>query len=90
MHNLAGASIGMHEVVAAISAAAPESAGGIQFDELLLPFPGEVDAASFERLVGRLDETPFADAVADAVTRFRDLVGRGLIDPEEVFRGQAG
>ena len=25
-----------------------------------------------------------------AVARFRDLVGRGLINPEEVFRGQAG
>ena len=87
VHNLAGTSVDMAEVVTAITAAAPESAGSIEFDQVLLPFPGEVDAASFARLVGPIAETPFPQAVGDSVARFRDLVARGLINPQEVFRG---
>jgi nucleoside-diphosphate-sugar epimerase len=80
VHNLAGTSVDMSEVVAAITAAAPESAGRIEYDELLLPFPGQVDARSFEQLVGAIPETPFPAAVADSVARFRDLIDRGLVD----------
>ena len=50
----------MRDVVAAIAAAAPESAGRISFDEVLLPFPEEADARSLEGLIGRIEETPFA------------------------------
>ncbi|HYX85145.1 MAG TPA: NAD-dependent epimerase/dehydratase family protein [Gaiellales bacterium] len=84
VHNLAGTSVHMGEVVAAIAAAAPDSAGRIAFDDVLLPFPGTVDAASFERLVGPVIETPLLEAVADTVARFRDLIGRGLVDPIHV------
>ena len=85
VHNLAGSSLEMAEVVAAIAAAAPESAGQIGFDEVLLPFPGDVDATSFHGLVGPIAETPFPAAVADAVARFRDLVERGLVDVDRVL-----
>jgi UDP-glucuronate 4-epimerase len=80
VHNLAGSSVEMADVVAAIVAAAPESAGRIVFDEVLLPFPSQVDASSFELLAGPITETPFPQAVADAVARFRDLITRGLVD----------
>ncbi|MGN6378163.1 MAG: NAD-dependent epimerase/dehydratase family protein [Gaiellales bacterium] len=80
VHNLAGSSVSMPEVVAAIDAAAPEAAGSITFDEVLLPFPGHVDSASFVALAGPITETRFPDAVADAVARFRDLLVRGLVD----------
>jgi UDP-glucuronate 4-epimerase len=86
VHNLAGMSVSMAEVVAAIAAAAPDSAGQIAFDEVLLPFPGVVDAASFAELVGAIPETPFPEAVADSVARFRDLIARGLVDPARVLR----
>ncbi len=86
VHNLAGMSVSMAEVVAAITAAAPDSAGQIEFDEVLLPFPGAVDAASFTALVGAIPETPFPEAVADSVARFRDLIARGLVDPARVLR----
>jgi hypothetical protein len=76
----------MAEVVAAITAAAPDSAGRIAFDEVLLPFPGVVDAASFTALVGTIAETPFPEAVADSVARFRELIARGLVDPARVLR----
>lgn len=86
VHNLAGVSVSMAEVVAAITAAAPDSAGRIAFDEVLLPFPGVVDAASFTALVGTIAETPFPEAVADSVARFRELIARGLVDPARVLR----
>ncbi len=85
VHNLAGVSVSMAEVVAAITAAAPDSAGRIAFDEVLLPFPGAVDAASFATLVGAIPDTPFPEAVADAVARFRDLIDRGLVDPSRIL-----
>jgi nucleoside-diphosphate-sugar epimerase len=85
VHNLAGMSVSMAEVVAAITAAAPDSAGRVEFDEVLLPFPGAVDAASFAALVGAIPETPFPEAVADSVARFRDLIARGLVDPARVL-----
>jgi UDP-glucuronate 4-epimerase len=85
VHNLAGTSVSMAEVVAAIAAAAPDSAGRIEFDEVLLPFPGAVDASSFAVLVGGIPETPFPEAVADSVARFRDLITRGLVDPARVL-----
>jgi UDP-glucuronate 4-epimerase len=85
VHNLAGMSVSMAEVVAAIAAAAPDSAGRIEFDDVLLPFPGAVDAASFLALVGGVSETPFPDAVADSVARFRDLIARGIVDPARVL-----
>jgi nucleoside-diphosphate-sugar epimerase len=85
VHNLAGTSVPMTDVVAAIAAAAPDSAG-IAFDDVLLPFPGVVDAASFAALVGTIPETPFPEAVADSVARFRDLIARGLVDPERILR----
>jgi nucleoside-diphosphate-sugar epimerase len=86
VHNLAGMSVSMAEVVDAITAAAPDSAGRIEFDEVLLPFPGAVNAASFAALVGAIPETPFPEAVADSVARFRDLIARGLVDPARVLR----
>jgi nucleoside-diphosphate-sugar epimerase len=85
VHNLAGMSVSMAEVVDAITAAAPDSAGRIEFDDVLLPFPGAVDAASFAALVGPIQETPFPEAVADSVIRFRDLIARGLVDPARVL-----
>ena len=86
VHNLAGSSVEMRAVVAAIAAAAPESAGRIVFDDVLLPFPGEVDARSFALLAGPISEMPFPEAVADCIARFRDLVDRGLVDVPRALR----
>jgi nucleoside-diphosphate-sugar epimerase len=80
VHNLAGSSVHMRDVLAAITAAAPDSAGRISFDDVLLPFPEEVDARSLEELIGPADETPFDAAVAETVGRFRALIAAGLVD----------
>ncbi len=81
VHNLAGEAVAMDGVVAAIEAAAPAAAGLIEFDDVLLPFPSEVDAASLAETVGVVAELPFAEGVADAVARFRRLLADGLVTP---------
>jgi hypothetical protein len=45
-----------------------------------------VDAASLGEVVGVVPETPFSEAVSDAVTRFRRLIADGLIPPELIDR----
>ena len=83
MHNLAGEAVTMDGVVAAIEAAAPDAAGLIEFDDVLLPFPSEVDAASLADTVGVVAELPFAEGVADAVARFRRLLADGRLTPRQ-------
>jgi UDP-glucuronate 4-epimerase len=75
--NMRGSVVSMHEVVAAIAAAAPKSQGQITFSENTLPFPEEFDATPLAQLIGPLPHTTLQDAVADTVGRFRDLVGSG-------------
>src|SRR4029079_18413333 len=50
--NLTGSVVHMREVVAAIKAAAPESAGQITFDDTALALPEDVDATPLEQLIG--------------------------------------
>jgi UDP-glucuronate 4-epimerase len=87
VHNLAGGSVHMSDVVAAIAAAAPESAGLIDFDDVLLPFPDEVDSRSFAATVGPIGETAFGDAVAETVARFRSLIAADEIDISDLGGG---
>jgi UDP-glucuronate 4-epimerase len=75
----------MREVVAAIEVAAPESRGRITFDETLLPFPEEFDAAPLAELIGPLPHTPLQDAVAATVARFRELVESGRMAPDAML-----
>ena len=79
IHNLGGSRVGIDDVVAAIAAVAPESAGTIDYAELLLPFPGDVDSGSFAELVPGFAETPLGDGVEATVDRFRELLAEGLL-----------
>jgi UDP-glucuronate 4-epimerase len=79
VHNLAGEVRSMAGVIAAIETAAPEAAGTITFDDVELPFPGEVDAASLSECIGPIAEVPFADGVADTLDRFRRLLADGRL-----------
>ncbi len=79
VHNLPGRAVHVRDVIAAITAAAPESEGSITFADVTLPFPEEADASSFAVLAGPVEETPFASAVADTIARFRALLAEGLV-----------
>jgi UDP-glucuronate 4-epimerase len=77
--NLAGEAVAMGDVIVAIEAAAPEAAGLVSFDEVVLPFPEEVDTAGLVETLGPLEQLPFADGVADSIARFRRLLADGRL-----------
>jgi nucleoside-diphosphate-sugar epimerase len=79
VHNLAGQAVSMEGVVSAIQAAAPEAGGLISYDDVTLPFPEAVDAASLTEVIGPVEELPFQEGVADAVDRFRRLLADGRV-----------
>jgi nucleoside-diphosphate-sugar epimerase len=69
--NLGGPVSHMSEVVAAIEAAAPDVAGRIEFDDIQLPFPEELDRGDLQGVVGYAPDTPLADGVRETVELFR-------------------
>ena len=90
MHNLPGPRVSIAEVIEAIAAAAPGSAGSIAFDDVTLPFPEEVDSGSFDEIA-----PGFAEHAARATASRRRSTGsarsssEGLVaapdpDPKEV------
>jgi nucleoside-diphosphate-sugar epimerase len=82
--NMSGSTVAMPEVVAAIEEAAPDVAGAVDFDDIPLPFPSALDASGMERLLGPSRMTPFTEGVRRTVDAFRELLGRGLVAPEDV------
>jgi nucleoside-diphosphate-sugar epimerase len=72
--NLGGPASHMREVVDAIEAAAPESTGKIEFEDVQLPFPEELDPGELERVVGYAPSTPLAEGVRATIDLFRGLV----------------
>jgi UDP-glucuronate 4-epimerase len=82
VHNLAGHSVHMRDIVGAIETAAPEAAGRITFDSTLLPFPDEVESDSLTELIGPASDTPVQQGVSDTINRFRRLLADGLVSFE--------
>ncbi|HEX4521512.1 MAG TPA: NAD(P)-dependent oxidoreductase [Gaiellaceae bacterium] len=79
VHNLPGPKVSVTDVIAAIEAAVPASAGSIGSEDVLLPFPEEVDSASFDALVPGFAATPLAEGVRSTVERFRALLADGRV-----------
>jgi UDP-glucuronate 4-epimerase len=84
--NLTGSVAHMHEVVGAITAAAPESAGQITFDDTALALPEDVDATPLEQLIGAPIVTPLEQAVGETVALFRERVERGQMTPDAMLK----
>ena len=87
--NTPGHVLGMREVVEAIEQAAPQLKGQITFDDKQLPFPEAMDGAPLERLLapaGGLPRTPFAQAVAETISIFRDCVADGRMAGDEMLK----
>jgi UDP-glucuronate 4-epimerase len=81
VHNLPGPRVEIAEVIAAITVAAPESAGSIGFEDVRLPFPDEVDSGSFAAMAPDFRATPLADGVHATIERFRALLADGRLSP---------
>ena len=69
VHNLDGPVASVEEIVAAISAAAPDAR--ITHGADPLPFPPSVDSTSFTQLVGGPTARPLEQGVSEAIERFR-------------------
>ena len=69
--NLGGPASDMGDVVAAIEAAAPEAAGAIEFEDVQLPFPDQLDAGDLEKVVGYGPSTPLVNGVRETIELFR-------------------
>lgn len=74
--NYPGVAASMDEVVAAIEVAAPEVAGRIEYDDVSLPFPEELECVALERTVGPLPRTPLGDGVRETIEAFRRAAGQ--------------
>jgi UDP-glucuronate 4-epimerase len=72
--NLGGPSSHMSEVVEAIEAAAPETAGLVEFEDVQLPFPEEMDAGGLEEVVGPVEWTPLAEGTRLTIEHYRPVV----------------
>ena len=77
--NLDGPAVHMAELVAAITAAAPEVAGAITFDDVQLPFPEDTRSSPLTEALGPSRLTPLPEAVRATVARFRELRAAGLL-----------
>jgi UDP-glucuronate 4-epimerase len=76
VHNLPGRCVAISEIVAAIGS------GAIGFDDVRLPFPEQVDSASFAALVPGFAETPLEEGVAATIERFHTLLSEGKVTYE--------
>jgi nucleoside-diphosphate-sugar epimerase len=79
VHNLPGRAVPIQDLVSAIVTAEPTAS--IRCGDKKLPFPGQLDAASFAALVPDFVETPLAEGVEMTIARFRELLTLGLVKP---------
>jgi nucleoside-diphosphate-sugar epimerase len=61
----------MSEVVAAIEAAAPAAIGRIDFDDVQLPFPQELETGADAAVLGDMPLRPLAQGVRETIEHFR-------------------
>ena len=57
--------------MAAIEAAAPETAGKITYEESPLPFPGELEAHALEQATGPVPQPSLAEGIGETIELFR-------------------
>ncbi len=69
--NFPGVRATMEEVVAAIEAAAPKSAGRVTWSEAALPFPAELEASVLESTIGPVEQPSLATGVRATIRHFR-------------------
>ena len=91
VHNLDGPVASIPELISAIEAVVPESAGCLTAAHEPLPFPPSVDSSSFVQLLRGHAARPLREGVAETISYFRDPtrpasaasapLGNGLVRP---------
>jgi UDP-glucuronate 4-epimerase len=75
VHNLPGRCVSISELIETLGVP------GMSFAAERLPFPAELDSASFSAAFPAFAETPLDDGIAATVDRFRALLAEGLVQP---------
>ena len=74
--NLGGPSSHMRDVVDAIEAAAPDVAGLVEFEDVQLPFPEELESGGLEEVVGPIHWTPLDEGARITIEHLRARVAQ--------------
>jgi nucleoside-diphosphate-sugar epimerase len=85
VYTMGGSTASMEEIVAAIAAAAPESAGAITFEPLQLPNPEAVDSHMLDEALGPIPWAPLDKGVRRTVEHFRAAAAAGRMDVERAL-----
>jgi UDP-glucuronate 4-epimerase len=80
VYDLPGEPVHVADLVEAIAAAVPESAGTITYEDTKLPFPAGIDDPALEHAIGPVTRTSLHDGVRETVARFADLLAAGRIE----------
>ena len=80
--NFGGNVVGIPEWVATIEDLLPEAAGLISHEQQALPFPDQIEHTGIESL-GVVPVTPYREAIATTIDRFRALAVAGRLDAAE-------
>ena len=83
--NLGGTRVSMTDVVDAITAAAPESAGTITAETNQLPFPDEYDGAPLDQAVGPIGWRSFVDGTRQTIEQFKEAIAAGRLDVDRAI-----
>lgn len=83
--NLGGARTAMPELIAAITAVAPESAGTITAETNQLPFPDEYDGAPLDKAIGEVGWRSIADGTRQTIEHLRQAIAAGRLDVDRAI-----
>jgi nucleoside-diphosphate-sugar epimerase len=83
--NLGGTRVSMTDVIDAITAAAPESAGSITAETNQLPFPDEYDGAPLDQAVGPIGWRSFVDGTRQTIEQFKEAIAAGRLDVDRAI-----
>ena len=83
--NLGGTRVTMTDVVDAITAAAPESAGTITSESNQLPFPDEYDGQPLDRAIGPVGWRSFVDGARQTIETFKEAIADNRIDVDRAI-----
>jgi nucleoside-diphosphate-sugar epimerase len=79
VYNLGGSVAHMRDVVGAIEAAAPESAGQITFEDSELNLPAGTDSNELAAAIGPLPQTSLDTGVAETIAAFKQALSEGKL-----------
>ncbi len=85
VYNLGGSTMAMEDIVAAITAAAPESADRITCADNQLPFPDAYDGATLDAAIGTVGYRDFVEGTRQTIEHFRRAIADGRLDVDRAI-----